>query len=898
MKTETYVNLDIRSFENADSSGRSLQTAPPSSSSPLVYRNTCEVQEAKYSLGATVSLTDDGRVNMHFNRAAKTLSRLLYATPKNKTCPLAAIPENYVPPPTFEEPTDLPPLMNIVIHVVGSRGDVQPFVALGKVLAERYGHRVRLATHPVFQKFVEEHGLEFFSIGGDPAELMLYMVHNPSGIPGKQGLTGGLSASRRQLGASVDGCWRSCFETGNGMGEPDEDRNKIASLAVRPFVADVIIANPPSFIHFTCAERLGIPLHMCFTMPWSPTHAYAHPQANVFLGTEADDSTANWLSYPLMDLCRWQGLRDLVNRLRRTEMGLAPLESMAIPNMLSNLKVPFTYCWSPALIPKPADWPDYIICSGFFFLKLARNYSPSPELMEFLQAGPTPIYIGFGSVMVPDAKATTQIIFGAIQQSGQRAVVLKGWGDLGSDEDKPEHIFIVDNVPHDWLFQHVSCVVHHGGAGTTSAAIAAGKPNVVVPFFMDQPFWGEVVVRAGVGPSPVPFKKLTVNRLVEAIKEALSPEIQARAAAIGERIRQEDGTAVGAQFFHRTLDIDKMRCALAPRRTAAWVTKKGVPLSAFAAAVLVKSNFLSYEDLKLYRVKEYNTKYEPPDPFSGGTTAVLGTVTDVCGGLLEAPVAAVSAVKKCGSNFDNSHKLNDTITSTSTLSTQASDASTQSATPPRNKRKWQTAVKDGIFDTSRGAGKAVSASVKAPAKFALRVTRGLHNAPRLYGDTTVRETEKIVNFRVGLRVAGKEFIYGLQDGVSGLVTQPLRGARSKGPSGFVKGVGRGLGGLIFKPGAGLLALIAYPAQGMYMEYRRFRHGKGLQKRIMASRMAQGLEEFNAASIEERLQVMQAWRAHQSEHRGKLDRIQSHIYETLDRLSLSPPSNRSCSSVCV
>jgi UDP:flavonoid glycosyltransferase YjiC (YdhE family) len=159
--------------------------------------------------------------------------------------------------------------LNIVIQVVGSRGDVQPFVALGQVLQKTYGHRVRLATHPTFEKFVGENGLEFFSIGGDPAELMAFMVKNPGLMPGFDSLRNGdIGKRRKEITEIVTGCWRSCFEAGDGSGVAISDENlESAGMGEgsRPFVADAIIANPPSFAHIHCAEKLGIPLHLMFT---------------------------------------------------------------------------------------------------------------------------------------------------------------------------------------------------------------------------------------------------------------------------------------------------------------------------------------------------------------------------------------------------------------------------------------------------------------------------------------------------------------------------------------------------------------------------------------------------------------------------------------------------------
>jgi hypothetical protein len=201
----------------------------------------------------------------------------------------------------------------------------------------------------------------------------------------------------------------------------------------------------------------------------------------------------------------WQGLGDLINRFRVHTLGLEPMSLIWAPGVLNRLKIPHTYCWlvlfmfgivkcahtgrSPALIPKPSDWGPHISVAGFYFLKLASTYTPDPELAAFLDAGPPPIYVGFGSIVVDDPNAMTKLIFEAVKKTGQRALISKGWGGLGADElGVPEGVFMVGNVPHDWLFPRVSCVVHHGGAGTTAAGIACGKPTVIVPFFGDQPF--------------------------------------------------------------------------------------------------------------------------------------------------------------------------------------------------------------------------------------------------------------------------------------------------------------------------------------------------------------------------------------------------------------------------
>lgn len=236
-------------------------------------------QGEQEGFGTKASVADDGRVNIRINQRNRKLSQFLVPVLKRQQ----SITEHGHPPPPPYIPPSLggeasvppPPPMNVVMHVVGSRGDVQPFVALGKVLKNTYGHRVRLATHPNFKDFVIENGLEFFSIGGDPAALMAFMVKNPGLMPGFDSLRAGdVGKRRKEVAEYLRGCWRSCFETGDGFGmeatddtiedwtahHPTED-----NYLVKPFVADCIIANPPSFAGIHCAEKMGIPLHGTYT---------------------------------------------------------------------------------------------------------------------------------------------------------------------------------------------------------------------------------------------------------------------------------------------------------------------------------------------------------------------------------------------------------------------------------------------------------------------------------------------------------------------------------------------------------------------------------------------------------------------------------------------------------
>lgn len=237
--------------------------------------------------------------------------------------------------------------------------------------------------------------------------------------------------------------------------------------------------------------------------------------------------------------------------------------------------------------------------AGCFNLNLASNFRPDSALTEFLQNGSRPVYIGFGSIVVKDAAVLTRLLFEAITISGQRALISAGWAGLASCA-APPGVFVIGNVPHDWLFDRVSLVVHHSGAGTTAAGLAAGKPTIVIPFFGDQLFWGEMFERAGLGPKTIPYKKLTVENLALAIILALQPAMIKTAARLGKVMSREQGCENGANSLHANLPIERLQCSILPNLPAVWrVRRTGIRLSALAATVLCKKGTLEFKDLKL-----------------------------------------------------------------------------------------------------------------------------------------------------------------------------------------------------------------------------------------------------------------------------------------------------------
>ena len=334
-------------------------------------------------------------------------------------------------------------------------------------------------------------------------------------------------------------------------------------------------------------------------------------------------------------------------------LGLEPVSTLWAPGQLFRLKVPYTYLWSPGLIPKPADWGPEIDIAGFVFLDLASSFKPPETLAAFLDAGEPPVYVGFGSIVVDDPDKFTTLIFEAVKKAGVRALVSKGWGGLGDESNTPDNIYMLENTPHDWLFPRVSAVVHHGGAGTTAIGLKCGKPTMIVPFFGDQPFWGAMVAKAGAGAhQAIPYKRLTADALAEGIQQCLAPEAREAAAKIAENIAEEgDGAKNAVESFHRHLltmsGEHTMRCSILPDHVAVWILKaSNLRLSALAAQLLVEKKKIKWQDLRLVRHYEWNDFEGPGEPFTGAGAALMNTAGGIAKGVGGMPVRWAKSIRK------------------------------------------------------------------------------------------------------------------------------------------------------------------------------------------------------------------------------------------------------------
>jgi sterol 3beta-glucosyltransferase len=454
--------------------------------------------------------------------------------------------------------------LNITLLTIGTRGDVQPFIALGIAL-QRVGHRVTLASHEEYEKVALEHDLKFHKVSGNPRELMDFVVRN--GMIGVNFLKEGLPKFAALIDSWFHDCWDSCQN------------------------ADVMVIVPNTLASCHVAEKLKIPFLSAFTMPYTKTASFPHP----FLGISSDNAFLNSASYTLWEQSLWLPLHKQINAFRQQYLDLPPLTISDGNALHTSRQVPFAYCWSPSFVPRPHDWPGYTNVCGYWLLNDAINrdlYSPSTDvqpvnlayeeriqkhaklnsssekweppadLVDFIQrsGADAPLYIGFGSIITTPEKAThlSTLVINALRRSGQRAVISSGWCDLFKKKDLPEDIvFLIDTCPHDWLFPQMKAIVHHGGAGTTAAALIAGRPSLAIAFFADQFFWSKRMVETGVG-LRIPFSQLKEDNLTNAlIKVCFDESMREQAEIIGAQIRKENGVASFIRFMHDYISLYK-----------------------------------------------------------------------------------------------------------------------------------------------------------------------------------------------------------------------------------------------------------------------------------------------------------------------------------------------------
>jgi sterol 3beta-glucosyltransferase len=412
--------------------------------------------------------------------------------------------------------------MRITILTGGTRGDVQPYVGLGVGL-QHAGYQVCVPAPECFRRLITEAGLEFVpSSALDPQEVLRLPEVQALRRKVKKPITAvfaipsilrvGQRIGQRYFSSLLEAYWRS-----------SED-------------ADVLLSSLWVF-GLDCAEKREI-LHIFAPHQPQVTPTRAFPASLVSLYGVRLNSILNRLTHYLVYLVYWPIFRVVLNKWRR-QMGLSPHSASSYWRWLQAQP---TICgFSPSVLPVPTDWPSNHHVTGYWFLDEPIGWQPPADLVRFLESGPPPVCVGFSSLVEDNPRRSTRVVLEALELSGQRAVLLSGWSGLGN-VSLPKTTYCLNAIPHSWLFPKTAAVVHHGGMGTTAAGLRAGVPSVILPQMFDQPFWARRVEQLGVGVRCASFSKVTATELAAALdKVTTNTALRHRAAALGERIRAEDG---------------------------------------------------------------------------------------------------------------------------------------------------------------------------------------------------------------------------------------------------------------------------------------------------------------------------------------------------------------------
>ncbi len=418
--------------------------------------------------------------------------------------------------------------MNITILAVGSRGDVQPFVAVGLGL-KAAGHHVKLATHSNFEQFVTSRGLTFAEIKGNPREWL-------DTEEGLQWLESGPGLVRFYTGLKrfMEPVMESLLPT--------------STAACRD--SDIILYSIVTSSGPHIGERLRCPSFPLMLQPAYPTWQFPSVIAN---STADQNRIVNRLTHLITDQILHQATRSSVNRWRKQDLGLPSSSLLGPARLQRRRKVPHFLGYSPLVVPRPRDWDEHVHVTGYWFLDRENGWQPPEPLTRFLESGPPPVCVGFGSMTIRQAEQTTHAIVNALDRCGMRGILMSGWGELGACP-LPPTVLAIDSAPHDWLFPRMAAVVHHGGAGTTAAALRAGIPSVVIPFFADQFYWGSRVTKLGVGPATLPFSEFNEIQLADRIQSAVTdPHILERSRKLATGIASENGVDRLVETFQKAM---------------------------------------------------------------------------------------------------------------------------------------------------------------------------------------------------------------------------------------------------------------------------------------------------------------------------------------------------------
>ncbi|MBD8498304.1 glycosyltransferase [Paenibacillus arenosi] len=421
--------------------------------------------------------------------------------------------------------------MRIIMLTIGTRGDVQPFVALGVGLQKR-GYEVVIATSSHFESFVLKQGIGFSPIRAD------YMKLTES------------EEGKRMLG--------------NNPLEILKQMKKLIYPMITQMLediwaasqhADVLIYHPKVIGGYDIAQKRGIPAFIAHPTPIiAPTGDFTNP----ILPISISNRWLNEKSYVLnrLFLLSFMGI---MNKWRRETLNLPARSIFTNDLSIEGRAVPILYGCSPATVPYNPKWGEQVCMEGYWLLQGEDDWKPSRALVSFLENGSAPIVISFSSMPLKQPDNVLSMLKQALKQTGQRAIILTGSSGMQNHaNDMDENILYVQEAPHSWLFPLSAGVIHHGGAGTTAAAVKAGKPMTICPFSGDQPFWARRMHELGVSTPTLLEKQMTAERFAEAIYSLVnSLELNNKAASLSEKVNQERGVERTIDFVDRHLKKSK-----------------------------------------------------------------------------------------------------------------------------------------------------------------------------------------------------------------------------------------------------------------------------------------------------------------------------------------------------
>lgn len=412
--------------------------------------------------------------------------------------------------------------MRVAIISFGSQGDTRPLIALSQSLV-RTGHQAILLADPEFAELAAEAGVEFVPLAGGSVRDLF---------------TDREIAKPSRRGFDVWGVMQVLMKH---MGDYTETWGRQLRKAASD--ADVVVASGLTFfIGLAVAEALGLPTVAASLQPVVPTRDF--PPA--IIRAPGMPRIVYPTLHRVVSVAVWFLTARSVQRLRHATLGLPKWPWYGPARQMLRQRTPLLVAVSPTVVPRPRDWPDFIHLTGFWYLDVADSYEPPAHLLRFIEADEPPVYVGFGSMAGFDPLATAELLVEAL--GGRRAIIAAGWGGLTS-RALPDNVLCIEAAPHDWLLPRMSLAIHHGGAGTTAAVARAGIPQVVIPHITDQPFWAACVQSLGVGPAPIERRALTAGNLAMAIRAAESRTIRQAAAALGKRIRAEDGVGAAVRLI-------------------------------------------------------------------------------------------------------------------------------------------------------------------------------------------------------------------------------------------------------------------------------------------------------------------------------------------------------------